>query len=303
MKRVLVIGAGEIGAGWAALFAAHGSHVTVVDPDAEALSRAHAALRDAQALGVGRGQPGTVTALRDFEPAMVETNWIQEATPETLELKQSLFARVEALASADTIIASSTSSLTRAELSQGMREPSRLLIIHPLQPVYAVPLVEVSADPTLAPETVNRVLDTLRALGREPVLVGGDRPGLVANRLTAALLREALDLVARGAITAADLDRVVARGIGMGWVVSGPLATEILGARLDTPDGLTRALDATLAPLWKSLASWGTLAPDARAAVERDLRDSLGTMQKAHAAGESTWAETLSRVARAAEAD
>ena len=303
MKRVLVIGAGEIGAGWAALFAAHGSHVTVVDPDAEALSRAHAALRDAQALGVGRGQPGTVTALRDFEPAMVETDWIQEATPETLELKQSLFARVEALASADAIIASSTSSLTRAELSQGMREPSRLLIIHPLQPVYAVPLVEVSADPTLARETLNRVLDTLRALGREPVLVGGDRPGLVANRLTAALLREALDLVARGAITAADLDRVVARGIGMGWVVSGPLATEILGARLATPDGLIRALDGTLAPLWKSLASWGTLAPDARAAVERDLRDSLGTMQKAHAAGESTWAETLSRVARAAEAD
>jgi 3-hydroxyacyl-CoA dehydrogenase len=303
VKRALVIGGGEIGAGWAALFAAHSCHVTLVDPDVEALSRARAALRDAQALGVGRGQPGTLTAMRDFEPAILEADWIQEATPETLELKQSLFARVESLASPDAIIASSTSSLTRAQLSQGMRDPARLLIVHPLQPVYAVPLVEVNVDPSLPDETVERVLDTLRALGREPVLVGGDLPGLVANRLTAALLREALDLIARGAINAADLDRVVARGIGMGWVVSGPLATEIVGARLDTPERLTRALDATLAPLWQSLASWGALAPDARAAVERDLRDSLGTIQKAHAAGESTWAKTLSRVARAAEAD
>jgi 3-hydroxyacyl-CoA dehydrogenase-like protein len=133
--------------------------------------------------------------------------------------------------------------------------------------------------------------------------VRGDLPGLVANRLTAALLREALDLIARGTIKAADLDRTVARGIAMGWAVRGPLATEIIGARLDTPERLPGALDATLAPLWPSLASWGTLDADARAAIERNLRDSLGEMQKAHAAGESTWAKTLSRVARAAEAD
>jgi hypothetical protein len=183
-----------------------------------------------------------------------------------------------------------------------MRAPARLLIVHPLQPVYAVPVVEVNADPTLARETLDRILATLRALGREPVLVAGDAPGLVANRLTAALLREALDLIARGAISAADLDRVVARGIAMGWVVRGPLATEIIGARLDAPDRLPAALDVTIAPLWGSLASWDSLDAGARAAVERTLRDSLGEIQKAHAAGESTWAETLSRVARAAEA-
>jgi 3-hydroxyacyl-CoA dehydrogenase len=303
VKRVVVIGAGEIGAGWAALFAAYGADVAVVDPDAEALPRAHTALRDARALGVGHGQSGMLTTMRDLELAIPDADWIQEATPETLELKRSLFARVESLASSDAIIASSTSSLTRAQLSQGMRDPARLLIVHPLQPVYAVPLVEVNADAALARVTMDRVLDTLRALGREPVLVTGDLPGLVANRLTAALLREALDLIARGAINAADLDRVVARGIAMGWVARGPLATEIVGAHLDAPERLPRALETTFAPLWKSLASWHALDADARAAVERDLRDSLGGIQKAHAAGESTWAETLSRVARAAEAD
>jgi 3-hydroxyacyl-CoA dehydrogenase len=303
MRRVVVIGAGEIGAGWAALFAAHGTDVTLVDPDADALSRARAALRQAQALGVGQGQPGAFIVTRDLEPTIPQADWIQEATPEALELKQSLFARVESLASSDAILASSTSSLTRAQLSEGMREPARLVIVHPLQPVYAVAVVEVNADPALPRASLERVLTGLRALGRDPVVVTGDVPGLVANRLTAALLREAFDLIAGGAIHAADLDRLVARGIALGWVVRGPLRTEIIGARLDAPEGLPEALASTLVPLWETLASWAALAPYARAALERDLRSSLGEMQKAHAAGESTWAKTLSRVARAAEAD
>lgn len=303
MKRAVVIGAGEIGAGWAALFAAHGVDVALVDPDADALSRAYAALGEAQELGVGGGNTGALTAMHDLEPAIAGADWIQEATPEALELKQSLLGRVESLAPSHAIIASSTSSLTRSELSVGMRDPARLLIVHPLHPVYAVPVVEVNADATAPRADVDRVLATLRSLGREPVLVAGDRPGLVANRLTAALLREALDLIASGAIGAADLDRLVARGIALGWAVHGPLTTEIIGAGLNAAGGLPNALDATLAPLWGTLASWSSLDATARTMVEHDLRSSLGEIRKAHAAGESTWAKTLSRVARAAEAD
>jgi 3-hydroxyacyl-CoA dehydrogenase len=303
MKRVVVVGGGEIGAGWAALFAAHGFHVTVVDPDAGALRRAEAALREAQSLGLGTQPRGHLTATRELEPAVPGTDWIQEATPEALELKQSLFARVESLADSDTILASSTSSFTRAQLSQGMRDSARLLIVHPLHPVYAIPVVEVSADDALPRATTERVLSTLRLLGRDPVLVKGDVAGLVANRLTAALLREALDLIARGAIGAGDLDRIVAGGIALGWAARGPLVTEIIGARLTAPEELPHALGSTLAPLWRLLASWDTLDPDARATVERELRDSLGQMHKTHAAGESTWVKTLSRVARAAGGD
>ena len=303
MNRAVVIGAGEIGAGWAALFAAHAIDVVLVDPDADAGARAQDALREARALGVGGGLSGAVPATRDIEPALADADWIQEATPEELELKQSLFARVESLAPSHATIASSTSSLTRAQLSRGMRAPARLLIVHPLHPVYAVPVVEVNADAAMPRADVERVLGALRALGRDPVLVTGDRAGLVANRLTAALLREALDLIATGAIGAADLDRLVARGIALGWTVRGPLSTEIIGARLDAAEGLPDALGTTLAPLWGTLATWDALDATARAAIQRELRASLGGMQKAHAAGESTWAKTLSRVARAAEAD
>jgi ketoreductase RED1 len=303
VKRAVVIGGGELGAGWAALFAAHGSDVTVVDPDSAALRRAHAALREAQTLGTGGGRAGTLTVTRELESALSDADWIQEATPEAADLKRSLFARVESLASSNAVIASSTSSLTRIELSQGMSDPARLLIVHPLHPVYAVPIVEVNVHAALSHDTVERVLMTLRSLGREPVLVAGDRPGLVANRLTAAVLREALDLIASGAIHAADLDRLVARGIALGWAVHGPLTTEVIGAGLEAPDRLLEALDATLAPLWSTLASWASLDVQTRMRVEGDLRGSLGEIQKAHAAGESTWAKTLSRVARAAEVD
>ena len=303
MNRVVIVGAGEIGAGWAALFAAHGSNVTIVDPDAGAAERVEAAMREASSLGIGTASRGSVTAARDVEEIAVDADWIQEAIPEALELKQSLFARVEGLARSNAVIASSTSSFTRAQLAEGMRDASRLLIVHPLHPVYAVPIVEVSADDSLPRATLDRVLSTLRSMGREGVLVKGDTPGLVANRLTAALLREALDLVARGAVGAADLDRIVARGIGLGWTARGPLLTEVIGAGLDAPDQLPEALGPTLAPLWASLAEWDALDGDARAAVERELRDSLGGIHKTHAAGESTWVKTLSRVARAAGGD
>ncbi len=255
MKRATVVGAGEIGAGWGALFAAHGVAVTLVDPDANALARTEAALGRARALGVGTGAVGTLTATHDLEPTLAEADWVQEATPEALELKQSLFARVESLVSSNAILASSTSSFTRAQLAEGMRDPFRLVLVHPLQPVYAVPVVEVNADPSLPHATVERVIATLRQLGREPVVVTGELPGLVANRLTAALLREAIDLIARGTITAVDLDRLVARGIALGWAVRGPLATEVVGAGLDAPERLPESLDATLAPLWQTLAT------------------------------------------------
>jgi 3-hydroxyacyl-CoA dehydrogenase len=300
VNRVVIVGAGEIGAGWAALFAAHGSNVTIVDPDAGAVERVEAALQEASSLGLGTAPRGSVTAARDVEEVAADAEWIQEAIPEALELKQSLFARVEGLAKSDAVIASSTSSFTRGQLSEGMRDGSRLLIVHPLHPVYAVPIVEVSADDALPHATLDRVLSTLRSMECEPVLVKGDIAGLVANRLTAALLREALDLIARGAVGAADLDRIVARGIGLGWTARGPLLTEVIGAGLDAPDQLPEALGPTLASLWASLAKWDALDGDARAAVERELRNSLGGIHKTHAAGESTWVKTLSRVARAA---
>ena len=303
MMHIAVVGAGEIGAGWAALFAAYGSNVTIVDPDAGAATRVEGALRDIASLGLGTVSGEGTKVVRDVEEIAADADWIQEAIPEALALKQSLLARVEGLAKSDAVIASSTSSFTRAELGEGMRDAARLIIVHPLHPVYAVPIVEVSAHDDLPRATLERVLSTLRSMGREPVLVTGDVAGLVANRLTAALLREALDLIARGTVGAAELDRIVARGIGLGWTARGPLMTEVIGAGIEAPDQLPRALGPTLAPLWASLASWDALEGDARAAVERELRDSLGGMHKTHAAGESTWVKTLSRVARAAGGD
>ena len=193
------------------------------------------------------------------------------------------------------VIASAPPHLTAARICRKMREPARLLIVHGRCSRVRVARRRMNGT-SLSHPPRGPVLTTLRFLGREPVLVAGDRPGLVANRLTAAVLREALDLIAKGAIRAVDLDRLVARGIGLGWAVRGPLATEIIGAQLEAPEGLPRALDATLAPLWSTLASWGALDATARAGVEHELRSSLGEMQKANAAGRGLGQNT-SRVA------
>jgi 3-hydroxyacyl-CoA dehydrogenase len=137
--------------------------------------------------------------------------WVQESLPEILSVKRTVLESLDGALGAEAIVASSTSTLTASSLSEGRPYADRMLVAHPLHPVYVVPVVELSAGEQTAASTLDRAVATLRAVGREPVVLRGDVPGLVSNRLTAALLREALDLISRGVIDAADLDRLVAR--------------------------------------------------------------------------------------------
>jgi 3-hydroxyacyl-CoA dehydrogenase len=303
VNRVAVLGCGEIGSGWAALFATRGIAVSIVDPDPDALARAHRARDVARSLGDGSAHFAAIDMAHDVEHAVSGAEWVLESVPEDLELKRQLLRRAEEAMPTTALLSSSTSSFRRTALASTMHDPSRLLIVHPLQPVYAVPIIEINADPGFTRNALDRAMTVLRQLGREPVLINGNVDGLVANRLTAALLREAFDLVVTGAVTAADLDRIVARGIALGWAVRGPFGTEITGAAIDDAGALPDALQSTLAPLWRAIARWDALPVDAREAAAHALRESLGRKYKTHVAGESTWAETLSRVARAAEKD
>ena len=258
-RVVVVLGAGEIGSGWAALFAAYGAEVRVVDPAPTALDRAHESLLIARSLLARRAprrapphhpladvypaqskhaptenvlatRPGRITAA-PLDEAVEGAGWIQESLPERIDLKRAALKGLERLSTHEAIIASSTATLTASIIAEGFSFAHRLLVVHPLHPVYAVPIVEISAGRHTDSETVDRAAEVLRALGREPVIIRGEPPGLVANRLTAALLREALDLVANGVISPASVDRIVARGIATGWAATGPFATEMIRRR------------------------------------------------------------------------
>jgi len=291
---VAIIGAGEIGSGWAALFASYGAEVRLVDPDPRALDRARDALACARTLREG-AQSGRILRSASAADAVRGAVWVQESVPERLVLKRTVLASIESALPPDAIVASSTSALGATALGEGRSFAGRLLVAHPLHPVYAVPVVELCGGRDTTPLTIARAAETLRLAGREPIVIEREVPGLVANRLTAALLREALDLVAQGAISARDLDRLVARGIATGWATRGPLATEIAGSGVPTLDDFVAKSEHTMEALLATLADWRTMAPWARESLRRagqGVREPMGDCE---------WAAAIARVVQSGE--
>jgi carnitine 3-dehydrogenase len=223
---VAVIGAGTIGAGWAAFFALRGLVVRVVDPAptaaasvARMLRRAHPVM---QALGLVSPAATQPVVSAKLGAAMRDVVHVQEVLPEDLALKQRLYAEVEAAAPADAIIASSSSGLLPSRLQEGMRHPERLLVAHPCNPPYLMPLVELVAGQHTSTDVMAEAEAFYRALGKQTVRLRREIPGHLANRLQAALWREAVHLVAEGYASVRDVDRVITEGLGARWAVCGP---------------------------------------------------------------------------------
>lgn len=293
---VAILGAGEIGSGWAALFASYGAVVRIVDPDRRALDRAQDALACARTLRKG-GESGRIVRAPGVADAVQGAMWVQESVPEELALKRTVLTQLERDLSPDAIVASSTSTFGATALGEGRSFADRLLVAHPLFPVYAVPVVELCGGRETSNATMARAAEILRLAGREPIIVQRELPGLVANRLTAALLREALDLIAQGAISIHDLDILVARGISTGWATRGPLATELAGSGAATLDEFLQDAEGPLGVLLASLADWRSMPPWGREALRRSTQGQVAMT------GECEWAAAISRMVKAAELD
>jgi carnitine 3-dehydrogenase len=291
---VAIIGAGEIGSGWAALFASYGAEVRLVDPDVRALDRARDALSCARTLRVG-AESGRILRSANAADAVRGAVWVQESVPEGLVLKRTVLASIESTLAPDAIVASSTSTLGATALGEGRSFAGRLLVAHPLHPVYAVPVVELCGGRETTQLTIARAAETLRLAGREPIVIEREVPGLVANRLTAALLREALDLVAQGVIGARELDHLVARGIATGWATRGPLETELAGSGSATLDEFVGRAEGPMSALLASLADWRTMAPWGRESLRRAGQGVREGME------DCEWAAAIARVVRAGE--
>lgn len=227
-RRVALLGAGEIGRGWAALFAAFGAEVRIVDPDSRTLEHAHRSLAIARELGIGAAEPGRIVPAGAAD-AVRDAEWVQESLPEDLDAKRAALAGLAGALPPGAIVASSTSTLTASAIAAGLPFAGRVLVVHPLHPVYAVPIVELAAGRETEPRVVAHAAAVMRALEREPIVIHGEPPGLVANRLCTAMLREAEGLVARGAVSRTEVDRIVAHGTGTGWLIAGPFRTEAIG--------------------------------------------------------------------------
>ncbi|MFO7857120.1 MAG: 3-hydroxyacyl-CoA dehydrogenase NAD-binding domain-containing protein [Paracoccaceae bacterium] len=227
-----VLGAGLVGRSWAALYAARGLRVVVVDPDpgAEAALRAFlpAALDDLAALGLAAAAP-TAPAFATDPAALSGLGFVQENGPDRLEAKRALLTGAERWVAEDAVLASSTSSLLPSDIQAGLARPERLLVAHPMNPPHLVPMVELVAGRLTAPATVERAAAFYEAHGRVVIRVAREVVGHLANRLTSALYREAVHCVAEGIATVEDVDRAIAHGPGLRWALMGPHAIYHLG--------------------------------------------------------------------------
>jgi carnitine 3-dehydrogenase len=226
IRKVALIGAGVIGAGWAARLVLNGIDVALYDPDPEAERKVGEVLTNAErawrrllpALPERRGQ---VTFEHDLEVALADAGFIQENAPEREDLKRSLLARASRACRQDVVIASSTSGLLPSRLQADMMRPERLVVGHPFNPVYLLPLVEVCGGARTSEDTKRQAASFYRRLGMHPLMVRREVDGFIADRLLEALWREALHLVNDGIATTDEIDQAIAYGPGLRWSFMG----------------------------------------------------------------------------------
>jgi carnitine 3-dehydrogenase len=227
VERVAVLGAGTIGASWATLFLSRGLRVAVYDPAPDTELRIRAFIADAWPTLEQRGlaadaDPTLFTVHDDPAEAVRGAALVQESGPENLEIKRELFQSLDTALDADAVVASSTSGLMPSELQAGRTAPDRYLVAHPFNPPHLIPLVEVVGGRDTDPAVIDWAIRFYTWLGKHTIRVRREVPGHVANRMQAALYREAIHLVLEGVASVEDVDAAVSSGPGLRWAIMGP---------------------------------------------------------------------------------
>ncbi|MEO3413682.1 3-hydroxyacyl-CoA dehydrogenase NAD-binding domain-containing protein [Roseovarius sp. CAU 1744] len=244
-SHTAILGAGVIGASWAALFLASGRSVAVFDPAEDAAENVRAYIDRAwpamTELGLtGRGTPDRISFHTSAAEAVDGAGFVQENVPERLPIKHATFARIEPALAPDAIVASSASGLTLGQMQEGWADPARFVLGHPFNPPHLIPLVEVMGNERTAPDVVERAEAFYADIGKVTIRVQKEVPGHVANRLQAAVWREAIHLVQSGVASVGDVDKAMSAGPGLRWAAMGPTTLFGLGAG---PGGLAAFCD------------------------------------------------------------
>ena len=229
-KIAAVIGGGVIGGGWAARFALNGWNVQVFDPDPQAERKIGEVMANAR-----RSMPGlTDVALPDegvisfhdsISDAVQGASWIQESVPERLEIKHTTFGAIQQACDPDAVIGSSTSGFKPSELQEGMARPAQIMVAHPFNPVYLLPLVELVPGNGIDGPTVEKAKETLTSIGMYPLHLKKEIDAHVADRFLEAVWREALWLVKDGIATTEEIDNAIRYGFGIRWAQMGLFET------------------------------------------------------------------------------
>lgn len=259
-RPVAIVGAGLVGAGWALVFARAGLQVRIFDAN-PVIANAAIPLIEQQLIEMHArsliSEPvadilARLSLASDLAEAIDGAAYVQESILERVEVKRALMNELEALADDDLVIGSSSSGIVASAFASGLKISSRVIIAHPVNPPYLVPVVEIVPSAETSSMTVAFVAALMEAVGQSVVHVRKEVEGFVLNRLQAVLLREAWALVEEGVASCEDIDKTVRDGLGWRWSFMGPFETIDLNAPGGIADYAVR-----LGPLYRSIAASG----------------------------------------------
>lgn len=230
LMECAVVGTGVIGRGWMYVFSRAGCPTHIIDQDPEQTKKAldwfdQTLGEDVKDGFITKSMASEclslVSAYTDLEEALSGIEYIQESGPESLEIKHDIFLRIDEVAKSDAIIGSSTSTIDINLIAEGVPGISRCITAHPFNPPHIVPIVEVMATDRTDTSVTTRTVDFLKRVGQKPVVMNYFLPGYLINRIQAAVVREAIHLVTRGAASVEDVDTLMSHGLGLRWALFG----------------------------------------------------------------------------------
>lgn len=284
VEKVGIVGAGLIGAGWAAFYASKGLAVRMYDVDSSVCRAGHDRalgllrfLKDHRMLSREQHAQAadSMTFCDRLEDAVDGAQLVQESVAERYDVKKEVFGQVDRLTGPAVVLASSSSGLLISELQKKMAHPQRSLIAHPFNPPHLIPLVELVPGEQTDPAVVSEVSAFFERLGKAPVTLNREIPGHIANRLQAAVWREAIDLVLQGVASVADVDRALCAGPGLRWALLGMHMIFHLGGGEGGIEHFVDHIGASWDVLWEDMASWTRLPADTREALGRGIADEM----------------------------
>ncbi|WP_106495875.1 3-hydroxyacyl-CoA dehydrogenase NAD-binding domain-containing protein [Lentibacillus sp. Marseille-P4043] len=235
IKNITVVGTGVIGNGWITRFLANGYQVTASDPDPSAEERTRQAVKEAwpamEKVGLAEGaSQDNLFFEKDLQTALSSADFVQENVPEREPLKRSVIAEIDQYAPKETVIASSTSGILPSTLQADCTEhPERVIVAHPFNPVYLMPLVELVGGKDTDDKFVQKAEAFYSGVNMKPLIVRQEIEGHVADRLMEAIWREALHIVNDGVATTEEVDASIVYGPGLRWALMGPFLTLHMG--------------------------------------------------------------------------
>ena len=229
-KKAAIIGGGVIGGGWLARFLLNGWDIKVFDPDPEAERKISEVLKNARhALPMLYDQPlpneGTLKFCTTIKEAVSDADWIQESVPERLDIKHRVFAEIQDSCRGDAVIGSSTSGFKPSELQEGAEHPGQIMVTHPFNPVYLLPLIELVPSIKTGTQHIETAKDILTSIGLYPLHVRKEIDAHIADRFLEAVWREGLWLIKDGIATTEEIDNAIRYGFGLRWAQMGLFET------------------------------------------------------------------------------